>query len=154
MSRGIHDILYSRCYPRIHDQGLDPIQALGDYLATYVERHVRRIGEIRNLGAFGRFLRLCAGRVGQIANRLALGADVGVSHTTARHWLDVLEAGYVVFRLPPYHANIRRRLVKSPKLYFHDVGLASHLIGIESAGQIATHPLRGPLLRTPSWWRR
>ena len=142
---GIDDILYSGFYPRLHDQGLDPTQALGDYVETYVERDVRRIGEIRNLGAFGRFLRLCAGRVGQIANLSALGADAGVSHTTARHWLDVLEASYVVFRLPPYFANIRKRLVKSPKLYFYDVGLASHLIGIESATQIATHPLRGPL---------
>ena len=142
---GIDDILYSGFYPRIHDQGLDPTQALSDYVETYVERDVRRIGEIRNLRAFGRFLRLCAGRVGQIANLSALGADAGVSHTTARHWLGVLEAGYVVFRLPPYFANIRKRLVKSPKLYFYDVGLASHLIGIESATQIATHPLRGPL---------
>ena len=92
-----------------------------------------------------RFVRLCAGRVGQTVNLSSLGADAGVSHTTASHWLTVLEASYVVFRLPPYHANIRKRLVKSPKLYFYDVGLASYLIGIEHARQIATHPLRGPL---------
>ena len=110
---GIDDILYSGFSPRIHDQGLDPPQALGDYVETYVERDVRRIGEIRNLGAFGRFLRLCAGQVGQIANLSALGADAGVSHTTARHWLDVLEAGYVVFRLPPFGANIRGRQYRS-----------------------------------------
>ena len=88
---------------------------------------------------------MCAGRVGQIANLSSLGADAGVSHTTARHWLPVLEASYVVFQLPPFFANIRKRLVKSPKLYFYDVGLASYLIGIEHAGQISTHPLRGPL---------
>ncbi len=106
---------------------------------------MRRIGEIRNLANFRRFVRLCAGRVGQLANLSPLGADAGVSHTTAGHWLNVLEASYVVFRLPLFHANIRKRLVKTPKLYFYDVGLASHLIGIEHAGQLGTHPLRGPL---------
>ena len=141
----IDDILYSGCYPRIHDQKLEPRQALGDYFETYVERDVRQIGEIRNLSNFRRFVRLCAGRVGQLANLSALGADAGVSHTTARHWLTVLEASYVVFLLPPFYANIRKRLVKSPKLYFFDVGLASYLIGIEHAGQLATHPLRGAL---------
>ncbi len=141
----IEDILYSGFYPRIHDRKLEPRQALGDYFETYVERDVRRIGEIRNLANFRRFVRLCAGRVGQLANLSSIGADAGVSHTTASHWLNVLEASYVIFRLPPFHANIRKRLVKAPKIYFHDVGLASHLIGIEHAGQIATHPLRGPL---------
>ena len=139
------DILYSGFYPRIHDRKLEPRQALGDYFETYVERDVRRIGEIRNRANFRQFVRLCAGRVGQLANLSTLGADAGVSHTTASHWLTVLEASYVVFRLQPFQANIRRRLVKTPKLYFHDVGLASHLIGIEHAGQIGTHPLRGPL---------
>ena len=144
-SDNIDDILYSGFYPRIHDRKLEPRQALGDYFETYVERDVRRIGEIRNLANFRRFVRLCAGRVGQLANLSSLGADAGVSHTTASHWLTVLEASYVVFRLPSFHANIRKRLVKSPKIYFYDVGLASHLIGIEHAAQIGTHPLRGPL---------
>ena len=144
-SDSIDDILYSGFYPRIHDQRLEPRQALGDYFETYVERDVRRIGEIRNLSSFRRFVRLCAGRVGQLVNLSSLGADAGVSHTTARHWLAVLEASYIVFQLPPFHANVRKRLVKSPKLYFYDVGLASHLIGIEHAGQVGTHPLRGPL---------
>ena len=144
-SDDIDDILYSGFYPRIHDRKLEPRQALGDYFETYVERDVRRIGEIRNLANFRRFVRLCAGRVGQLANLSYLGADAGVSHTTASHWLTVLEASYVVFRLPPFHANIRKRLIKTPKLYFYDVGLASHLIGIEHAGQIGTHPLRGAL---------
>ena len=144
-SDSVDDVLYSGFYPRIHDQGLEPRQALGDYFETYVERDVRRIGEIRNLSIFRRFVRLCAGRAGQLANLTALGADAGVSHTTARHWLTILEASYIVFQLPPFFANIRKRLVKSPKLYFYDVGLASHLIGIEHAGQVATHPLRGAL---------
>ena len=144
-SDGVDDVLYSGFYPRIHDQGLEPRQALGDYFETYVERDVRRIGEIRHLSSFRRFVRLCAGRAGQLVNLTALGADAGVSHTTARHWLTILEASYIVFQLPPFFANVRKRLVKSPKLYFHDVGLASHLIGIEHAGQVATHPLRGAL---------
>ena len=144
-SGGVDDILYSGFYPRILDRGLDPRQALGDYLETYVERDVRRLGEIRNLSSFRRFVRLCAGRAGQLLNLTSLGADAGVSRTTAREWLTVLETSYVVFQLQPYHANIRKRLVKSPKLYFYDVGLASYLIGIERAEQIATHPLRGAL---------
>jgi len=141
----IDDLMYSGFYPRIHDQHLEPRQALADYFETYVERDVHQIGEIRNLGAFRRFVRLCAGRVGQLVNFSSLGADAGVSHTTARHWLTILEASYVLFLLPPYFANIRKRLIKSPKIYFHDVGLASHLIGIEHAGQLVSHPLRGSL---------
>ena len=139
------EMLYSGFYPRIHDQKLEPWQALGDYFETYVERDVRRLGEIRNLSNFRRFIRLCAGRVGQLVNLSSLGADAGVPHATVRNWLTLLEAGYIVFLLPPFHANIRKRLVKSPKIYFYDVGLASYLIGIERPEQIATHPLRGAL---------
>ena len=141
----VDDILFSGFYPRIFNQGLDPRQALGDYFETYIERDVRRIGEIRNLSGFRRFVQLCAGRVGQLANLSSLGADAGVSHTTARTWLTVLEASYIVFQLQPFHATIRKRLVKSPKLYFYDVGLASYLLGIEDVRQVATHPLRGSL---------
>ena len=142
-SNAIDDIIYSGFYPRIHDQGLDPIQALGDYFETYVERDVRQLSEIRNLSNFRRFVRLCAGRVGQLVNLSSLGSDAGVSHTTVRQWLNVLETSYIIFQLQPFHANIRKRLIKSPKLYFYDVGLASYLIGIEHPRQIATHPLRG-----------
>ncbi len=141
----LDQILYSGFYPRIYDRGIDPRQALGDYFETYVERDVRRLGEIRNVSNFQRFVRLCAGRVGQLTDLVSLGADAGVSRTTARNWLDLLERSYIAFRLPPFHANIRKRLVKTPKLYFYDVGLAAYLIGIERADQVATHPLRGPL---------
>lgn len=144
-SEALDDILYSGFYPRILDQGLEPYQALGDYLETYVERDVRRLGGIRNLSSFRRFVRLCAGRVGQLVNLSSLGSDAGISHTTAREWLTVLETSYVIFQLQPFFANIRKRLVRAPKLYFYDVGLASYLMGIENARQIATHPLRGPL---------
>lgn len=137
------DFVYTGFYPRIYDQDLDPTQALGDYFETYVERDVRQVSEIRNLAAFQKFVRLCAGRVGQILNLHSLGNDAGVSHTTARQWISVLEASYIVFLLQPFHANISKRLIKSPKLYFHDVGLASYLLGIESVRQVATHPLKG-----------
>ena len=144
-SNVVDDVIYSGFYPRIHDQGLEPRQALGDYFETYVERDVRQLGEIRNPSNFRRFVRLCAGRVGQLVNLSSLGADAGVTHTTVREWLTLLEISYIVFQLPPFHANISKRLVKSPKLFFYDVGLASCLIGIEQAKQIATHPLRGAL---------
>ena len=109
-STAVDDILYSGFYPRIHDQGLDPRQALGDYFETYVERDVRQLGEIRNLSSFRRFVRLCAGRVGQLVNLASLGADAGVSHTTAREWLTVLEASYIVFQLEPFHTNLQEAL--------------------------------------------
>ena len=144
-SMAIDEVIFSGFYPRILDQGLDPRQALGDYFETYVERDVRRSNEIRNISGFRTFVRLCAGRVGQLVNVSSLGSDAGVSHTTAREWLTILEASYIVFRLQPYHANIRKRLTKAPKLYFYDVGLASYLIGIEDARQVTTHPLRGSL---------
>ena len=144
-SEDIDDILFSGFYPRIHDHGLDPGQALGDYYETYVERDVRRLSNVRELGRFHRFVRLCAGRTGQLLNLSSLGSDAGVARATVRDWLAALEASYIIFQLEPYHANIRKRLVRTPKLYFYDVGLASYLLGIQSAEQIATHPLRGHL---------
>jgi uncharacterized protein len=139
------EMLFTGFYPRIYDQHLNPTQALGDYFETYVERDVRVLGGVRDLSTFQRFVRLCAGRTGQLLNLQSLGNDAGVSHTTARHWISVLEASFILFLLPPLHANLSKRLIKTPKLYFHDVGLAAWLLGIENVGQIATHPLRGPL---------
>ena len=141
----LEEVLYSGCYPRIHDRRLNPTEALGDYWETYVERDVRRIGAVRNLTAFREFATLCAGRVGQLLNETALGADVGVSRPTVSEWLAVLEASDIVFRLRPYHTNVRKRLTRSPKLYFHDVGLASYLLGVEEPRHLIGHPLRGSL---------
>ena len=112
------DIIFSGFYPRIQDRGLDPRQALADYFETYVESDLRQLGKVRNLAGFRRFVRLCAGRVGQLLNLSSLGSDAGVSHPTARSWLSILEMSYIAFTLSPYHANIRKRLDKSPKLYF------------------------------------
>ena len=144
-SAEIDEMIFSGFYPRILDHGLEPRQALGDYFETYVERDVRGLGGVRDLTSFGRFMRLCAGRVGQLVNLSSLGSEAGISHPTVREWLAILERSYIVFQLQPYHANIGKRLTKSPKLYLYDVGLASYLLGIENAQQVATHPLRGQL---------
>jgi len=139
----IDDLLFRGFYPRIYDQKIPPEQALGDYYETYVERDVRQLVNVRNMALFQRFVRLCAGRVGQLLNLNSLADDTGISHSTAREWMSVLEASFIVFLLQPFHANIKKRLIRSPKLYFYDVGLASWLCGIEDARQLATHPLRG-----------
>ncbi|MDQ0586227.1 ATP-binding protein [Variovorax paradoxus] len=132
-------------YPRIHDRGLDPSRALGDYFATYVERDLRQLTAVHDLQRFERFVRLCAGRVGQLVNLTSLGNDAGVSHATARAWLDLLQTSYIVHVLPPWFTNTSKRLVKSPKLYFYDVGLACWLLGLRSADQVARDPLFGSL---------
>jgi predicted AAA+ superfamily ATPase len=132
-------------YPRIQTQSLDPTQFYADYIQTYFERDLRQILEIRNLSLFQRFLRLCAGRTGQLLNRDSLGADTGVSGVTVGHWLSVLEASSIIYLLQPWHANIGKRLIKSPKLYFCDTGLAAWLCGIETLSHVTAHPLRGSL---------
>ncbi len=111
----IDRFIHTGFYPRIYDHDLDPTQALGDYFETYVERDVRQVSEIRNLSAFQKFVRLCAGRVGQILNLHSLGNDVGVSHTTARQWISILEASYIVFLLQPFHANISKTTHQVPE---------------------------------------
>lgn len=141
----VDEAIYSGGYPRIFDQNLNPSLALGDYVETYVERDVRQVLAVRELSLFRRFLALCAGRVGCLLDVNALANEVGVSRTTISHWLSVLEAGYIAFLLQPWHNNISKRLVKSPKLYFYDTGLAACLMGIENARQVATHPQRGNL---------
>jgi predicted AAA+ superfamily ATPase len=132
-------------YPRIHDRGLEPSQALGDYFATYVERDLRQLAAVHDLQRFERFVRLCAGRVGQLVNLTSLGNDAGISHATARAWLDLLQTSYIVHMLPPWFTNTSKRLVKSPKLYFCDVGLACWLLGLRGADQVARDPLFGSL---------
>lgn len=141
---------------------------LGDYFATYVERDVRDVLRVNDLLAFEKFVRLCAGRVGQLLNTSALGADAGLSHPTAKAWLSVLEASYLVFQLPPWSANLTAREVKSPKLYFWDTGLLCWLLGLRRPEELDLHPLRGPIFENmiiaqllkaeihrgerPPWW--
>lgn len=139
------DLLFRGGYPRIHADRLDPAMALADYFETYVQRDLRELVQLRHLAEFERFVRLAAGRTGQVLNLQSLAADVGISGHTAREWVTLLEASFIVFRLPPWFANIGKRLVKSPKLYFHDVGLAAWLVGIRQREHLVTHPLRGHL---------
>lgn len=138
-------LIHSGFYPRLHERPVDPYAALRDYFQTYVERDVRQLLKVHDLHTFETFVRLCAGRVGQLLNLTSLANDAGVSPTTAKQWLNILEASFVLFRLPPWHANINKRLIKTPKLFFYDVGLAAYLCGMEAPKQILTHPLRGPL---------
>lgn len=139
----IDNLILSGCYPRIHDQQLNPTQAMGDYFETYVERDLRQLSAVKDLSQFERFVRLCAGRTGQLLNLQSLGNDAGISHACARSWLTLLEASYIVLLLQPWYANVSKRLIKSPKLYFYDVGLASYLLGLENETQVSRDPLRG-----------
>lgn len=132
-------------YPRIHADGLDPATTLGDYFATYVERDLRQLIELRNVDEFRRFVRLSAGRVGQLLSLSGLAADAGVSSPTAKAWMSLLESSFIVRLVTPWFVNLGKRLVKSPKLYFCDVGLAAWLMGIVDESQLAVHPLRGAL---------
>lgn len=141
-------ILYTGLYPPIHDRHLEPANWYGNYVGTYVERDVRNLLNVRDLALFQRFLRFCASRTGQLVNASALANDVGVNHNTITAWLSVLEASYIIHFLKPHHRNFEKRLVKTPKLYFHDPGLAAWLLGIQSAAAIETHPMRGPLFET------
>ncbi len=139
------EIIFKGFYPRIYDQDIPPGRAYGDYFETYIERDLRQLVNIKNLSLFQRFVALCAGRTGQLLNLSNLANDAGISHSTAREWMAVLQASYFVYLLPPLSRNIKKRLVKSPKLYFYDVGLASWLCGIENTGHVMNHPLRGHL---------
>ncbi len=141
-------LLWRGSYPALYDRGLEAGDWYPSYVATYLERDVRAILSVGDLLAFQTFLRLCAGRTGQLVNFSALAADAGVTHNTARSWLSVLEAGYVAWRLPPFHSNLSKRLVKTPKLHFIDSGLACYLLGIRSADQLREHPLRGAIFET------
>jgi predicted AAA+ superfamily ATPase len=142
---GLPQVLLAGFYPRIHDKRLDPTQALADYFTTYVERDLRQLAAVHDLQRFERFVRLCAGRTGQLLNLSSLGNDAGVSHATARQWIDLLQTSYIVHLLPPWFVNAGKRLVKTPKLYFVDVGLACWLLGLREPAQVARDPLWGAL---------
>ncbi len=142
---GLDELLYMGLFPAIHDRGAAADLWHDAYVQTYVERDVRTVAGVGDLDTFTRFVALCAGRVGQLVNSSALGADAGVSHVTAKKWLSILKASYVVDFLQPHFDNFSKRLVKTPKLYFVDTGMASHLLRIRSAEDLAHHPLRGAL---------
>jgi predicted AAA+ superfamily ATPase len=141
----VNDRLLKGFYPRTFDQKLDPTKMYASYFQTYVERDVRQIINIKDLSSFKRLLRILAGRVGGLVNLSGLCSDTGITAVTLKSWLSVLEASYIIFFLEPYYENFGKRLIKSPKLYFHDVGLAAYLLGIENTVQMARDPLRGGL---------
>jgi predicted AAA+ superfamily ATPase len=146
--RDLFSTLFLGAYPRIHDQGIPPARWLADYLATYIQRDVRMVLNVGDLETFTGFLRLCAGSTAQELNLARLGADAGISQPTAKAWLSVLETSFLCFRLPPWHANLRKRLIKAPKLHFYDTGLVCHLLGIQTAQQLQNHPARGAIFET------
>lgn len=133
-------------YPRIFAEELNPTQAYRDYFRTYIERDLRQMIHLQKLSQFQRFVRLCAGRVGQLLKIDRLANDVGVSSRTINEWLSLLEASYLIVRLQPYFENFGKRMTKAPKLYFTDVGLACYLLGIENETQVSRDPLYGSLV--------
>lgn len=131
--------------PDVHVRKIPPASYYRNYFRTYVERDIRQIVNVKNLTLFERFIMLLAGRIGQVVNLASLSAETGVSATTINEWLSILEAAFLIFRLPPHFSNISKRIVKSPKIYFTDVGLAAWLLGLETAAQVSRDPLRGQL---------
>jgi len=145
----LYTTLWQGAYPRIYDRKIPAHRWLADYIATYIERDVRQVINIGDLQIFSEFLKLCAGRTASEINLSALGNDAGISHNTARAWLSILETSYIIHRLPAWHGNIRKQVVKAPKLHFFDSGLVCYLLGIQEPEQLRHHPLRGAIFE--SW---
>ncbi len=141
-------LMFTGFYPRIFDKKLDPTEAMSFYVNTYIERDVRKLVNVKDISKFETFVKLCAGRTGQILNLSNLGNDCGIDQTTVKRWISTLEASYIIKLLRPFHKNFNKRLIKSPKLYFLDTGLASYLLGIHNESQMQTHPLRGALFES------
>jgi predicted AAA+ superfamily ATPase len=145
MPSDISTAIFKGSYPGLYQNNMQPVEFYPSYIQTYLERDVRQLKNIENLGRFQNFVKLCAGRIGQVVNYSSLAQDADVSHTTAKQWLTILEASYLIFLLQPYHHNFSRRLIKNPKIYFYDTGLACSLLGLEQENQIDTHYLKGSL---------
>lgn len=146
---GLFKTLWTGGYPRIYDKHIPPQQWLANYIQTYVERDVRSIENISNLETFTRFIRLCAGRTGQVLNMQSLGNDCGIDSKTVKRWLSILETSFVIKLLRPYYKNFSKRLIKSPKLYFLDSGLLCYLLGIRTPEELIIHSSRGAIFE--SW---
>lgn len=143
-----YQVIFNGFYPRVVARESAPEKWYQDYIQTYVERDVRQIKNVENLSQFSEFMQLCAGRIGQLLNVSSLANDCGISTSTVNAWLSILEASYIIFMLRPHHKNFSKRLVKSPKLYFYDTGLACSLLGIESRDKLVSHYLRGGLFES------
>ena len=138
-------VIFKGGYPRIYDRDIAPTDFYPAYIQTYVEKDVRLIKNIGDSNAFIQFTRLCAGRIGQLLNLAGLASDAGISPNTAKAWLAILESSYILYRLQPHHRNFSKRLIKSPKLYFYDTGVACSLLGIRDESQVNLHYLKGAL---------
>ncbi len=139
------EFIYQGFMPRLYNEKINPTRLYRNYCQTYIERDIRQMINLKSLTDFENFMRLLAGRVGQVSNLSSLSNDVGVSSTTLKEWLSVLEASHTIFRLNPYFENFGKRIIKSPKIYFTDIGLASYLLGIESPALATRDPLIGNL---------
>jgi uncharacterized protein len=148
LSKDADTILLTGCYPPLYDRELSFSTWFAAYVTAYVERDVRQLLKIQELETFQRFVRLCAGRTGQLLNLSSLASECGITHNTAKAWISVLEASYIIFLLRPNHSSFNKRLIKMPKLYFYDAGLVSWLQGIRTKEQIEIHPLRGNIFET------
>jgi predicted AAA+ superfamily ATPase len=137
--------IFNGFYPRLHDSNIAPTDFYPSYIQTYIERDVRSIKTIENLDLFTRFLSLCAGRIGQVLNLSSLANDTGIAVNTAKAWLSLLESSFILYQLKPWYKNFNKRLIKSPKLYFYDTGLACSLLKIKNASMLQTHYLYGSL---------
>lgn len=146
--KDIESMLVRGFYPPVFDREIPPHIWYADYVATYIERDLRQLINVRDLAAFQRFLRMCAARSGQLLNLSALAADCGITHNTAKNWISILEASYLVVLLQPWHRNLGKRLVKTPKLYFLDTGLAAWLAGVRQPEDLKLGAMRGPLFET------
>ena len=142
---GFEDYVVHGFLPRVHSQSQRPFRAYANYYQTYIERDVRQLIELKDVSLFEKFIKLLAGRVGQLMDYQALSNAVGVSAKTIKQWLSVLEASYVVVKLPPYFENFGKRVVKSPKYFFTDVGLLAYLLGLETPSQVLRDPLLGSI---------
>lgn len=140
--------MFAGFYPPIYDQKHPPQEWLANYYRTYVERDVRQVLNLGDSETFARFVRLCAGRCGQLLNMSSLAADTGASVPTIKRWLSLLQMSFLIYLLPPYHSNFNKRIVKSPKLYFYDTGLLCYLLRIRSSDELAIHSARGAVFET------
>ena len=141
----LQQFIFRGGYPRLYGRKISPTDFYPSYLQTYVERDVRQVKNIANLGLFQRFVKICATRAGQIINYASISSDCGIDQKTVLNWLEILEASFIVFRLQPFYNNLGKRLLQMPKLYFYDTGLCCSLLEIETEEHLNKHPLYGAL---------
>lgn len=147
-TKSLEQAIFAGSYPSVHFDKIPIYDWYKDYLVNYLERDVRKILNIKDLGTFQIFLKMCAARSGQIINYSSFANDCGISPNTAKEWMNILEASYIIFRLNPFYKNFSKRLIKSPKLYFYDTGVACSLLSITSPKELLTHTCRGSLFES------